>query len=167
MITTDTQVFPNNACSIIVPRMQAIDADLKIYQRSLRDSDGTQSIGVFPITWTPDETSFEMNGQPPSITAAGEPTLQRYVIGVQAFVQDTNEEQGIAVHSILAKRVRSTLYRDAILAVGLNALSVTMNGSTERIQRRGIQVQRYLANEVQGVFMFLSSCEYYIETETV
>jgi hypothetical protein len=167
MITTATQVFPNNVCSLLVPRMKAIDADLKVYQRALRDSDGTQSVGIFPITWTPDETSYEMNGRPPSLTAAGEPTLQRYVIGVQAFVQDTNEEQGIAVHSILAKRVRSTLYGDPILAVGLNALSVTMNGSTERIQRRGIQVQRYLANEVAGVFMFLSSCEYYVETEIV
>jgi hypothetical protein len=167
VITTATEVFPNNVCSLVFARMKTIDSDLRVYQRALRDSDGTQSIGVYPITWTPDESSFEMTGQPPSVQAAAEPTLQRYIIGVQGYVKDTNEEQGIAVHSILAKRIRSLLYRDPVLAVGLQSLSVTMNGSTERIQRRGIQVQRFLNNEVQGVFMFLSSCEYYFETETV
>lgn len=167
MIDPTIEVFPNNVCSLLVARIKTIDPDLRIFQRALRDSDGTQSVGVYPITWTPDETSFEMNGQPPTTQAAGEPTLQRYIIGVQAFVQDSNEEQGIRVHSILAKQIRSLLYRDPILAVGLSTLSVVMNGSTERIQRRGIQVQRFLANDVQGVFMFLSSCEYYVETETV
>lgn len=164
MIDTTLEVFPNNVCSLMVVRLKTIDADVRVLQRPLRESDGTQVIGVFPIIWTPDDSSFEMTGQH---VAAAQPTVQRYIIGVQAFVQDSDEAKGIAVHSVLAKRVRSMLYRDNPLAVGLNALQVSMDGSTERIQKRGIQLQRFLANEIGGVFMFLSSAEYYVETETV
>lgn len=164
MIDTTIEVFPNNVCSLMVARLKTIDSDIRVFQRPLRESDGTQVIGVFPITWTPDDSTFEMDGQ---FVPAGQPTVQRYIIGVQSFVQDSDEVQGIKVHSILAKRVRSMLYRDNPLAVGLNTLQVSMDGSTERIQKRGIQVQRFLANEIGGVFMFLSSAEYYVETETV
>lgn len=166
MIDTSIEVFPNNVCSLIVARLNTIDSDVPVLQRPLRDSDGTQVIGVFPIVWTPDESSYEMTGAQLQ-TAAAQPTIQRYVIGVQAFVKDTDEAKGIKVHSILAKRVRSMLYRDAQLAVGLNVLAVSMDGTTERIQQRGIQVQRFLANDVGGIFMFLSSAEYFVQTETV
>lgn len=165
-IKPTVDVFPMNVINLMAVRLQTLDGDLMVVKRSLRDSDGTQSIGVYPIVWTPDETSYEMIGSDASNPKA-EPTLQRYVIGVQSYVKDTDEEQGIAVHAILSKMIRSLLYRDAVLAVGLNALSVTMNGSTERIQRRGISTQRFLASEVQGVFMYLSSLEYFVETETV
>jgi hypothetical protein len=159
------EVFPNNVCSLITARVKAVYPTLTVFQRSLRDSDGTESVGIFPITWTPDDSSFEMPANP-QLFAAGEPTLQRYIIGVQSFVKDTMEERGIRRHSILAKQIRSLLYRDQPLAIGLAALSVTMSGSLERIQRRGIQVQRFLNNDIQGVFLFLASCEYYVETQT-
>lgn len=166
MLTPDEEVFPNNAASLIYLRMKTIDPDIVVVQRALRDSDGQQAIGVFPMTWTPDETSYEMPAVP-DVLAAGEPTIQRYVIGIQAMVLDSDEQRGIAIHSILAKHVRSLLYRDTPLAVGLRTLQVPLYGSTERIQKRGILVQRFLNNEVGNVFMFLSSCEYYLETETV
>lgn len=165
MIDDSTEVFPNNVSSLLVARYKMMDSDLVVLNRPPRDSDGNQVVGVFPMTWVPDESSHEMLGQ--NQLAAGEPTLQRYVIAVQAFVRDTDEQRGIRVHSVLAKLVRTILYRDAALAVGLNTLSVEMFGSRERIQKRGIQVQRFLANEVDQVFMFLSSCEYFVDTETV
>lgn len=169
MITADIEVFPGNAVDIIVPRLQTIDADLSIKKRMLRDGDGTQTVGVFPINWIGDEDSYEMNGgvqflgQP---RAGNEQTLGTYTLGIWSYVMDTDEEQGIKVHNVLAKMIRTLLYRDPVLAVGLNALSVSMNGSTERIQRRRLGPQRFLSNEIDGVFMFLSSLEYYIETET-
>lgn len=171
MIDENIEVFPNNACSLIVARIKTVYPTLQVLQRAVRDSDGSETVGVFPMTWVPDETSMEMTGQlvtaaaPPIL--AGQPTLQRYVIGVQSFVTDSDEQRGIKRHSILAKQIRSFLYGDEPLAVGLSTLSVTMFGSTERIQKRGIQVQRFLNNDIQGVFVFLASCEYYIETETV
>lgn len=164
MIDDSIEVFPNNVAAVIASRIKLLDSDLVVLNRPPRDSDGTQVVGVFPMTWTPNEDSFEMNG---SALAAHEATLNRYLIGVMSFVKDTDEQKGIRVHSVLSKLIRTILYRDAALAVGLSALSVTMLGSTERIQRRGIQVQRYLANEVDQVFMFVSSAEYFVETETV
>lgn len=166
MIDENENVFPNNVAELIYVRTKpAIDSDLVVVQRPVRDSDGNEVVGIFPMTWTPDENSYEMAATP-SPLAAGEPTIQRYIIGVQGLIKDTDEQRGIRKHAVLAKRLRSMLYRDTALAVGLNTLSVSMFGSVERIQKRGILVQRYLNNELQGVFIFLSSIEYYVETQT-
>lgn len=168
-IQPNLNCFPNNAVEIIVPRLRTLDSDIPVLKRPLRDGDGEQAIGVFASTWLPDETSYEMNGgvsllgQP---RAASEQTLSTYTINIQGYVLDTDEQQGIGVHNALAKMIRTLLYRDPVLAVGLDALSYTLLGSTERIQRRRVGVQRYLNDEIGGVFMFLSTLEYYIETET-
>lgn len=169
VIQANVDVFPVNVVNIIATRLRVLDPDIRIFKRPLRDSDGTQCIGVYPITWNPDESSMEMQGELLGAPLVGrhQPTLQRYIVGIQAFVKDTDEEQGIAIHATLSKMIRSLLYGDVPLAVGLNALSLTMNNSRERIQRRGIQVQRFLSNEVDGIFMYLSSLEYFVETETV
>lgn len=159
MITDDTEVFPFNAIEIIVPRLQTIDNDLTIVRRALRDTDGTQTIGIFPITWEPNDASFQI-GQL-------EPAIQRYPIAIQSCVKDTDEERGIRIHGVLAKRIRSLLYRDTPLNVGLSALSVSMNGSTERIQQRRVRSQRFLSGDIGGVFNYLAVTEYVIETETV
>lgn len=170
MIQPDLNAFPNNVVEILYPRLKTIDADIPVLRRPLRDGDGQQAIGVFPTTWMPDESSFEMDGglsiggQP---IAASEASLSTYTIIVQGSVTDTNEEQGIGVHNVMAKWIRTLLARDPVLAVGLANLSHTMLGATERIQRRRIGVQRYLDNEIDGVFMFTSWLEYYVETEIV
>lgn len=170
MILPDLNCFPNNVVEIMVPRLKTLDSEIPILKRPLRDGDGTQAIGVFASTWLPDEDSYEMNGGVSLLgqkRAASEQTLSTYTINIQGYVLDTDEQQGIGVHNVLAKMIRTLLYRDPVLAVGLDALSYTYLGSTERVQRRRIGIQRYLNNEIDGVFMFLSTLEYYIETETV
>lgn len=159
MIADSIDIFPFNAVELFVPRLQTIDSDLVVVRRPLRDSDGTQTVGVFPIIWEPDEASQEIG--------KGEPTLQRYPIAIQSCVKDTDEEKGIRVHGVLAKRIRSLLYRDQPLRVGLSALSVSMDGATERTQRLKVRNQRYLSGEVGGVFNFLAVTECMLETETV
>src|SRR5689334_12584758 len=145
-----TTVFPNNAANLIFTRLQDLYGnDLTIVRRRLRSSDAGQAIGVYPSDWFPDEQSWEFPSK--------EPTLQRYIIKLQSFAKDYDEERGIAVHSVMAKVMRSLLYADQPLAVGLNALRVTMNGTTEAIMRRGINRQTYLSNEVDGAYLFLST----------
>lgn len=154
-----TAVFPNNAANLIATRITDLyGPDLQVVKRPLRVSDLTQSVGVFPSDWYPDETSWEFPSK--------QPTLQRYIIKIQSYAKDFDEERGIAVHSVIAKVMRSLLYVDVPLAIGLNALQVTMDGTIERIQRRGVNRQQYLSNEVAGEFLYLSTLEYYIETET-
>jgi hypothetical protein len=163
-ISTSTVVFPNNVVDICATRLQAVDTDLYVCKRPLRSTDQNQSIGVFAALWSPDEESFEIKNGP---QGRSEPSLQRYQITVQAFVKDMDEERGLAVHSVLSKIVRSVLYRDEPLRVGLTTLSTTMSGSTERTTRWSIMQQRYFANEIQGSWLYLSTLDFLLETETV
>jgi hypothetical protein len=151
-------VFPNNAVELIVARINTLYPELLVVKRPLKQTDLSQSVGVYPSLWQPDETSYEHPSK--------QPTVQRYIVKVQSFAKDTVEERGIAIHSVMAKVIRTMLYNDDPLFVGLNVLSVTMFGVTERIQRRGILRQQYMNNEISGQFLFLSTLDYYIETET-
>lgn len=164
MINAATPVFPANVVDLISARAAFLDADLFIARRPLRESDPVQAVGIFGSQWYPDEESYEMRGAP---AGRHEPTLQNYMIGVQAFVKDMDEERGLAAHSVLSKMIRAMLYRDEPLRVGLAALSVTMSGSTERAKRWGIRSQRFVSNELQGSWLYLSTLEFWLETETV
>lgn len=168
MIQDTTPVFPNNIIDIVQTRIKLLDESLtnSTYRRPLRESDPNTAAGVFAATWEPDTESYEIRGLG-STPAPSEPTISTYVIGVQAFVKDFDEERGLARHSVLSKMIRSMLYRDAPLRVGLSALSVTMNDSVERAQRWGIRAQRYLSNELDGNFLYLSTLEFWLDTETV
>ena len=164
MIDSGTSVFPSNVVQLIKTRAQLIDSDLYVTGRPLRESDPVQSVGVFGMQWVPDENSYEMGATP---LGRSEPSLQTYLITIQGFVKDADEERGLDVHAILSKKLRSMLYRDDPLRVGLLALSVVMNGSTERAKRYGVRSQRYVSNELSGTWLYLSTLEFWLETETI
>lgn len=163
-ITDSVQVFPNNAVTKIADQARLIDPELFVVRRHLKPSDSTQSVGVFGDNWNPNESSYEMRGVP---AGRHEPTLSRYNITVQAFVKDMDEERGLAVHGVLAKVVRSMLVRNNNLRVGLLGLSVTMDGSTERTKRFGVSRQNFISAELSGTWLYLSTLEFWLETETV
>lgn len=159
IFNANTSVFPSNVAQLIQMRITDLYSDdLDVYGRRLRLTDNTRSVGVAPDLWIPDETSFEFKSL--------EPTVSTYTVWIQCFVKNSDEEQGVKEHSVLSKVLRTMLYRDVPLAVGLNSLSVSMMGATERIQRRGIRRAQYLSSELQGNWLFLNTLEYYIETET-
>lgn len=159
MISADVPVFPNNVVDLIATRAQLLDSDLTVVKRPLRASDPTQAVGVFPSEWRANTDTTEIG----SI----EPTIQRYTFAIQAFVKDMDEERGLATHSVLSKMVRSMLYRDPPLHGSLGVLSVEMSSSTERTQRWGIGTVRYVSNEIQGSWLYLSTLEFWLETETL
>lgn len=163
MISADMQVFPYNAVDVMAWRLGTIDPDVFVTKRPLRESDPIQSIGVFASQWMPDDDSYEMRGLPGGIH---EPSLATYLIGIQAFVKDADEERGAATHGTLTKLVRTMLYRDPSLRVGLRELSVDMSGSQERTTKFGVRTQRYLSNELSGSWLYLSTIEFGLETET-
>lgn len=164
MIVTDDSVFPNNVVSLIKTRIKLLDADLFVVGRPARDSDLPQTVGIYPIMWQPQLESFEMKSGP---VGRSEPTLQRYLIAVQAFVKNMDQEIGISTHSVLSKLIRTTLYRDEPLRVALGSLMWTNGSCIERAMRWGISQQRYVSNEIRGEWLFLSSLEFWLETETV
>lgn len=161
MIVADDTVFPNNVVNLVQVHTKLLDPELTVLRRPLRSSDPVQCAGVTAVTWDPDEGSTEMRG-------AGSlgPTLSTYILGIQAFIKDMDEERGLATHSVLSKMIRSMLYRDAALRLGLSTLSSTTDGITERTQRWGIRTQRYVSNEIDGSFLYLSTLEFWLETET-
>lgn len=165
MITTKEVVFPNNVVEILYTRITLIDSDLTVVRRPLRESDPVQSVGVFATQWLPDDDSHEMKGG--TLGAYGhDPSLDRYICAVQAFVKDMDEERGLAVHSVLSEKLRTMLYRDAALRVGLSTLTTNLNGVQKRTTRWGISTQRYFSNELQGSWLYLSTLEFWLETET-
>ena len=165
MLTPDEAVFPNNVVKWTALAMQGIDPDVKVFQRALRNTDPQQSVGVFAQTWGPDIESLEMQalGHP----APQMPTTQEYTLGVQAFVKDSNEERGLSVHAALSQRVRSVLYTDANLQLVLGQLSVNLDGGwTESMRRWGVRTARYFSGEINAQMLYLSTLEFWIETET-
>lgn len=164
MITASDLQFPNNVVALLSTRFGWMDPDLFICRRPLRSTDPPQSIGIFASLWTPDDESFEMKGAPPGIS---EPTLQRYIITVHGFVKDMDEERGFSAHSILSKMIRTMLYRDEPLRLGLRLLSASMMDSVERLQRVNVLTQRFNSNELSGNWLYLSTLELLVETETI
>lgn len=170
MITADQPVFPNIAIDVMEERFKLLDpaGDLQVLKRPLATSDPTQCIGVFGAMWTPDNESLEMRGSMGSPDPGPqEPTIGRYSIAIQAFIKDMDEVRGAAVHSVLSKMVLAMLYRDQPLRLALAGLNATLFGSTERLKRWGITTQRFLNNELDSEWLYLSTVECWLETETI
>ena len=97
-----------------------------------------------------------------------EPTAQQYILTVQAFIRDGDPERGLAVHSVLSALVRRVLYRDNTLRVALQGLSVTDSGGiTEILKRWKVRSQRYFNNDIDGQWLYLSTLEFWMETEII
>lgn len=165
MIEQDETVFPNNVVKYVALAMGTIDPDVKVFKRALRNVDPQQSIGVFPQTWGPDPSSLEM--QALGAPAPQLPTIQEYTLGVQSFVKDSEEERGLAVHAALSTAVRMVLYTNTNLQVVLGGMSASpATGWTESMRRWGIRTARYFSGEINAQMLYLSTLEFWIETET-
>lgn len=163
MIEVDNTLFPHNVVEIVWIPLDAIDTDIKCFKRPLRNTDPQQSIGIHSQMWTPDQESLEMLG---AVAHPQQPTLQIYTYGVQAFVKDADEERGLAVHSVLSHRVRAVLYTFDPLRVALSQLKVEYeNGQVEQLKRWGIRTARYFSGEIDSVNLYLSTLEFWVETE--
>jgi hypothetical protein len=129
----------------------------------LRNTDPVQSIGVFAQAWDPDPSSLEIQG----IEMPQLPTLQEYTFGLQSFVKDADEVRGLNTHSVLAARARSVLYTYPPLQVIFAQLNADLgNGFTESMRQWGVRRARYYSGEISGQFLFLSTLEFWIKTET-
>lgn len=166
MLVPDDGVFPNNVVKYTALAMETIDPDVFVTKRALRNTDPQQSIGVFAQAWAPNNDSIEMQNLG-NFGSPQQPTLQEYIIGVQAFVKDAEEERGLATHSALAQQTRSVLYTNTALQVIFGNLSASLDGGwVEKMQRWGVRQARYFSGDVQGQMLYLSTLEFWIETET-
>jgi len=165
VIEPNEDVFPNNIVKYVALAMTNIDSDISVFKRALRNTDPQQSIGVFAQAWNPNPESLEMQNLGNSSPQM--PTLQQYTLGAQAFVKDGDEERGLAVHAAMSQRVRSVLYTNPNLQVVLGQLSASLEGGwTEATRRWGIRTARYFSGEINAQKLYLSTLEFWVETET-
>lgn len=165
-MTTLTTVpgFPNNVVEILANKYLMIEGLEYVLKRPLRPTDPDMCLGVFPLDWTPGE--FEIGGAV-NFNIPVDPVTSTYQYAIQAFIKHADEEEGILKHTILSKIVRAMLYRDTALRVALAALNETSLGMKERTQRWGVGAQRFIQNDIQGKFVFLSTMDFWVETEVV
>lgn len=161
MIQASNLHFPNNIVNVLYPKLDALDADLRTFMRPLRATDPVQAVGVYASDWNPDRNSHEIGS-----TFPGMPTLSTYTVTIQALIKDMDRERGLNVHALLSRMVRSMLYTDTTLRVTLSGLTSTLNGATERSQRWGVSRQKFLANQLGAEWLYLSTLEFWLETET-
>lgn len=161
---TSVPGFPSNVVELLASKFLTIEGLEYVLKRPLRPTDPDMCLGVFPLDWVPGE--FEIGGAV-NINIPVDPVTSTYLYAIQAFVKHGDEEEGILKHTILSKIVRAMLYRDTGLRVALAALNETSLGMKERTQRWGVRTQRFIQNEISGQFVFLSTMDFWLETEVV
>lgn len=161
MIEDSALVFPNNVAIKVKEFLDNIDPDVPTFLRPIRNGDPVQAWAVVPSIWTPNEDSWEFVGS----GAPQEPTLGRYVYSIQAFNQDMDQERGLSVASVMASKVRNLLSRSLDVRAALATLFTTDMGCTERFRRGFVDGQRFINNEVEGVFLHMSTLSFVVETE--
>lgn len=162
MIEPDVGSFPNNIVMALKDELQAIDPEITILTRPIKKGDPLQCFSIVASAWQPDLNSQEFVGMGGGHTG---PTLSQYVVSIQTFNQDMDEERGLAVQAAMATAVRLKLSRDIDVRVALAQLASNNFGYSERFTRSYVQTQRFISNEVSGQFLFLSSTELVVETE--
>lgn len=156
-------VFPNNVISLVATRVDSLWDNVTAKTRPLRKTDPSLTVGVFGALWQPDTESVEMMGQPPG---ADIPTVEKYACAIQTICLSMDEEEGLAQSSVLSEAMRTMLYTDEPLRVGLVALQTSVLGQIKKFRKIYVGSQRFLSNEIQGQFIYLSTLEFTFETET-
>jgi hypothetical protein len=151
--------FPAN---IVTALKEQLEVDFgsevdTVVARPLRPIDPDRSIGILAVDWRPVDHQIGQH----------DPALGRYQLAIQCFIKHQDEEVGLAEHTLMSKNLRTMLYRGEALRLRLASLSETSLGVTERVQRWGVRQQRFVSNEIQGRFLFLSTTEFWVETEAI
>lgn len=147
--------FPDNIAAALADHFGEEFPGATVVQREIRPTDPNETIAVHVIDWRP--LDWEIGNRDVS--------LSRYAIQVETMHRHADESEGRVAQARLAKNIRAMLYRDSGLRVRLTSLSENMLGTTERLKRWGVQLQRYHSNQLSGQFIFISVTELWVETE--
>lgn len=151
-------VFPVNVVDVVVTALDTrLDDAVVVIKRPLRLADPYRAVGVFPTVNDPLQESSEIGGW--------EPTLQRYSFRIQCLVRHSDEVLGRRLYAIDTKIIKAILYRDTNLKAQLAALQDESIGSRETFKKFIVGSQRYLNNDLNGQFTYLSVTEFHVETE--
>lgn len=137
---------------------------LRIHCRRLTDADDTESIGVYPTVWDPNDESIEMSGRPVPVA-----TVSRYPIQIQSWITSSDEDTGIIKTSWLAVSIKTKLENSELLYAALRGPEMFVslpNGKKETVLRYGVSSQSFLPTELNSnTFGYLSITEFYVDTQ--
>jgi hypothetical protein len=151
MSVTDINVFPATIVKTVARNLKRLGAIEAVVKRPVRPIDPNYTLGVFAFDWIPAPGSYGIGQE--------DPQTGIYHLRIQCMVKHTNEEEGLQEHSVLSKSLRAMLYRDAQLRAELTALEETTFGVTERLQHFTVQSQRFMTNELDGAYIYLSAMD--------
>lgn len=154
---SDVECFPANIVSAVLLSVEDVEGIEAVVGRPVRPLDPNACAGVYAVDWLPQDYSIGQH----------EPAIAKYCVNIQVLIKHMNEEEARLQHSVLSKRVRTMVSRDTDFRVRLAALSETSMGVTERAQKWSVRAQRFLSNEIEGQFLFLSTMELVVDVETV
>jgi hypothetical protein len=162
IINPDDPVFPYNIIELLVTRFELLDYGFSLFRRRLTVTDPNLSIGCSPLTWAPNNESFEIG----VLNAGTSATLSQYDIRVQGSVKDADEVRGQKVHSYMAEMIRSILEDDTALHASLSGLTATVLSTTKRLKRHWVAGTNYISAEgPEGSKLWLSTSRFMVETE--
>lgn len=152
--------FPYNVVTELETAFRANEelALAAVVGRALRPTDPSRTLGIVANTWS--------QVQPPLI-GQYDPSITAYDYELQLLVKHAKEDEGRRVAAQLSKTLRVMLYRDPDLRVGLASLSESSMQMTERVTKWSVRRQSFLANEINGQFIFLTTSEIVVEVDTV
>lgn len=151
-------VFPYAPVEIVAPYLTPLPGVEAVVTRPLTPDDPNGSVGISALDWFPVDNEI----------GADEPTICRYMYRIETLVKIAGDrEEGQVSSSLLARSIRSMLYRNTDVRIRLGQLREVTDGRIERVQKWGIQQQRYASNHLSGTFLFVSTTDWWVETETV
>jgi hypothetical protein len=159
--------FPGNVMQVLETRFLAGITDVDVVaKRPLTPLDPSFSIGLVALNWQPGDHEIGSASSNPGTLGRVEPSTGTYHYLIQALIKHSDALEGLAYHGLFTKQVRAMLYRDPGVRLGLAALTEKSMGVTERLQKWGIGAQRFASNEIDSEWLYLSTTELWVETET-
>jgi hypothetical protein len=153
-------IFPDNVVDLTATWLAtAIPQNQGVYKRPLRVGDPNYSLGVYALSWVPDELEI----------GSTEPTFTTYTFGIETLAKYGDEQLGREWGAYLAKSVRLMVYRNQGFTVPLRQMSETRpsDGSMERVQRFGIRKQMFSTGNLQQQSLHFSKTEFWVQTESM
>jgi hypothetical protein len=151
--------FPYNVMQVLGDGLGNGMVDHSVVLRRLGTTEPELAIGVFPESLSLTAVSQEIG--------TNEPTVTQYNLSVQNLVKSADREYAVNVSAVNSKIVRVLLYRSPVIQLGLAGLVEENLGSRERFQRLRVSRQRFMDGRIGQAFMFLTTTDVIVETETV
>lgn len=151
-------MLPLQFIDAIADALEAVMTDHFVQTEPVSVLSRDMTIAVFPMAWTPDETTM--------LIGSVEPSINHYHIRIQnltihgdiqiAYEQFTNDQ----------RKIRAILYRDQTLSVALAAMQESYLGSRESFKRMNVVRQTTLPGRQNLAMYFLCETDILIDTET-